>query len=131
MSANSVPRFLEKNRLWGIKVTQVNTAVDGTGSFDRLVTAPEDGMRVDLFTLRAAEGVTANTVRIFLTTPGNTSILYEEIVVTATTAPVAGTEAWSAELVPTVLLNLDKDWKIDIALHKADTINVFAHGGEY
>lgn len=131
MSTNTVPRFIEQPRVWGIPVSQVNAAVDGSGTFDELVLAPSDGLRIDLITLRAAEGVIANTVRLFLQTPGNTAMLWEEVLVSATTLPGENAEAWNTELTLTVPLNLASGWSLQVAVATADTINVFAHGGLY
>lgn len=127
---NTVPRFIANPKAWMCQATSANTLADGSGTMVELLEAGNNGSKVELFTVRGAGEVKANTVRFFLSSSAGT-LLWDEVVVSATSGPLAGQEMFNVEVQPTTALQLPPSWKVLVSIHTSDTINVFAVGGDY
>lgn len=92
MAANTIPIFpnLPKVGFAGASLATANTAKDGTGTVQTIMTAGADGSRVDYIRVRALGTNTATVLRIFInngsdpTTAAN-NVLFTEATIASTT----------------------------------------------
>lgn len=132
MAAGTAPIFVDSVIVGAANVAAANTNRDGTGTLVDLVTGGADGTRIDRILARATVTTTAGTLRIWYYN-GTTNFLVDEIPVTALT-PSATVQSFTAERVRSDGLPwfvLPSGHKLKITMHNAESMNVFALGGDY
>lgn len=107
-----------------VQVATANTARDGTGTMQTLLTGVAGGTRVDDIILKAAGNTTAGMVRFFLSLDGGTTkrLIYE-VPVTSTTASATNL-SWTFRLTDLAWLLPNASANLYVATEKAEAINV-------
>jgi len=133
MSANSVPRFAEEIKTWKTQVSVANANISGnTGTLSTLVTGKiNEGSKVDYFLFQAQSATQVNRIRLYLFTSNSTPHLFKEIQVTSASAHDAQVTMWSGSYTPAVPIFVPSEWTLQVSIDSANTINVFAFGGNY
>jgi hypothetical protein len=130
MAANENPKFVESPVIGMVQIATANSNRDGTGTLGDVKAAGADGTRVDKVRAKAQGTTTAGMVRLYLNDGTNTR-LWHEIPVSALT-PSASVETWEDEIdLGDSPLILPSGWTLKASTEKAETFNVFAHGGDY
>lgn len=130
---NTEPVFALTPRVGLAQVSTANTNRDGTGTIEVVLTAGENGSRVDVITIKAVVTTTAGMIRLFINDGTNTR-LWKEVSVSAAT-PSGTVQAFAA------ILDSDSDGDLPLILpvnyslrastHNAESFNVIAHGGDF
>lgn len=132
MAANTSPIFVLTPVIASANVNAANTNRDGTGTLVDLITAGLNGTRVDRLVFEAAVTTTAGVIRVFHYNGAN-SRLWKEILVTAITpSTTLAAFRWVEERTDgQALFTLPPGHKLQFTMHNAESMNAFAHGGDY
>lgn len=113
------------------QISTANTGRDGTGTIGTVYTAGSAGGRVEAITIIATGTTTDGMVRLFIH-DGTNARLWMEVPVRATT-PSATAQAFFQYInladYPFYPLLLQSGYSLRASTEKAETFNVFAHGG--
>ena len=129
MAAN--PSFISTPRIGRLSLSTANTATDGTGTINDLITGVAAGTRVLSVNVQGTVTTAASLVNLFLWN-GTTWDLFDQITISAVTG---GNTAKSYRLVTvyTDLVLPSATWKIGATITVAPTtgtVRVFAFGGD-
>lgn len=107
-----------------VQVATANTARDGTGAMQTLLTGVAAGTRVDDIIIKAAGNTTAGMVRFFLSLDGGTTkrLIYE--VPVASTTASATNLSWTFRLTDLAWLLPNASARLYVSTEKAEAINV-------
>jgi hypothetical protein len=132
MAANTTPIFVLAPRVASANVNAANTNRDGTGTLVDMVTAGANGTRVDRLVFEAAVTTTAGVIRIFHF-DGTNNRLWKEILVTAITpSTTVAAFRWVEERTDgQPVFALASGDKLKFTMHNAESMNAFAHVGDY
>lgn len=123
------PQFIKDPLIGFVQISTANANLDGTGTTGLLVTGRQAGTKVEAIVIKAAGTVTDGMIRIFLSfDAGVTKRLWREEPVSAAT-PSATAQAFMSVIQPSIVL--EDDQRIYVSTEKAETFNVFAHGGDF
>lgn len=109
------------------QVSVANTNRDGTGTLATVFTAGSNGSRIDDVQVKAVGNTTAGMVRLYIH-DGTNARLITEIAVSAVT-PSATTAAFEGGI--TLSESLPTGYSLRASVHNAETLNVFAFGGDF
>ncbi len=107
------------------QISTANTARDGSGTMGTVLTGSANGTKVEAVVIKATVTTTAGTVRLFIH-DGTNARLWREIPIVAIT--VSATIPAFETVVPAGI-TLPNNYSIRASTEKAETFNVFAHGG--
>jgi len=119
------PQFPSTPVIGIAQISTANTARDGTGTIGTVLTGSTNGTKVEALVIKAIVTTTAGTVRIFIH-DGTNFRLWREIPIVAIT--VSATIPAFETVVP-IGITLPNNYSIRASTEKAETFNVFAHGG--
>lgn len=133
MGVNSIPRFIEQPKTWKTQASVANTNISGnTGTLVTLLTgASPNGSKVDFFAFQAQGATQINRLRLYLFTDGGTPHLWNEVSISANSSHAVDKSLWTGSLTPVIPLVIPSGWTLQIALHSANTINIFGIGGNF
>lgn len=124
------PAFASTPRLGSAQIATANTNRDGTGTLGNVFTGGANGSRIDRVRITATVTTTAGMVRLYVYDGTNTRLIREVVVSAITVA--AGTAGFTAEIeFPGGLLLPDSNHILKASTHNAETLNVFAVGGDF
>lgn len=131
MTANKHPIHINVPIAATVQISTANTNRDGTGTLGTVVTAANDGTRIEKITIKATGTTTAGMVRLFIDNLTNVR-LWKEVTIDAIT-PSGTVEAFSKviELFGDDALDLPSGYILKAGTHNAEAFNVIAEGGNY
>lgn len=124
----SGPAFSATPRIGTAALSAANTNRDGTGTIVDVLTGVAAGTRIEEVLIEATATTTAGVIRLFLYN-GTTSVLFDEILVSAAT-PSGTVAAFRASRQYANLVLPSASWKLQAATNNAETFNVIAYGGD-
>lgn len=127
--ANINPLFPLTPVIGMAQVSVANTARDGSGDVQDVVTGAAEGTRIGAIDVVAAGAVSDGMVRLFIHDGTNTR-LWREIPVT-TTSPTPPTPVFSFTLIIEEGLVLPANYVLRASTHVGEAINVFARAGNF
>lgn len=106
-----------------ITISTANANRDGTGTVPVAITAPNTGLSISYFWIKARDATTAGMIRMFIFDNAGSPVasLLEELIVTAIT-PAAGVESW--EGVIEFNARLPAGYSVRFSTHNAETFYV-------
>ena len=123
------PVYVGTPLTWLAALATANTNRNGTGAMSTLITAGSNGTRIDSIRFIAAGTTVASQVRLFLSN-GSVTQLFDEIDVLAVTpSPSGGVPVWKQDITYADGFVLPAGWTLQASTNDAQSINVYARGG--
>ncbi len=124
----TTPQYASIVKSASVQIATANTARDGTGTIETLITGAANGTRVDDIRVVARATTTAGVVRMFIH-DGTTARLIDEFLVTAVT-PSTTVAVWQIQLF-NLGITLQSGWSLRFSTNNAETFNVvMTRGGD-
>lgn len=122
------PQYAATPRASFVVLSAANTARDGSGTLETVITAGANGTRIERIIIQATGTTTAGQVRLWLH-DGTNGRLMQEVLVSAITA--SGTVlAFRAEASTAPYLVLPTGWSLRATTHNAEGFVVTALGAD-
>lgn len=129
------PQFISNGQIGFGTVTTANSAIDGTtGAVSTILTASNNGTRIDAIELKAQQAVTASIIRLYITDGSNT-YLWKEYVIPATGQDGSTTTYTRFDRLNTSpaadnsLILPDSTWQIKASTTNTETVAIIVWGG--
>jgi hypothetical protein len=126
----STPAFASTARIGVTTIATANTNRDGSGTIAELIAGVAAGTKITTIKAEPEVTTTAGMVRVFISTDsGSTWNLFDELAISAVTVG-ASTKVAAVTATYTDLVLGSATHRIGVATHNAESINVFAFGGD-
>lgn len=113
-----------------VTISTANSNLDGTGTLGTVITATENGTRIDRIYIKSTGDTTKGMVRLFIYQGSGSARLFKEISIPANDQ--RGISAAFSKVInfPKGLF-LPASWSIQVATQKAESFNVIALGASF